>query len=78
LTFDISKTNILVFFLNVVWVLLFKPCKNDFGTALGLGDTWQNVMAVREMYCKAILIMDCNDRGYLCKHDTTKYPWLHG
>ena len=40
--FDLNQ-----FLLNVLWGLLFKCSKIGFGTAMGFGDTRQNVLAVR-------------------------------
>ena len=51
--FDLcSQTDVLIcihFLLNVLWGLLFKCSKIGFGTTMGLGDTGQNVLAVRDV-----------------------------
>ena len=49
-TFAVTKTDVSIlmnFSLNV-WVFLFDCCTLYFGTAMGLGDTWPNLMGCRE------------------------------
>ena len=38
-----------LFFQDVLWLSLSICCKDGFGTAMGLEDTWQNVILLGEM-----------------------------
>ena len=59
--FDLNQ-----FFTKFLWGLLFKCSKIGFGTAIGLGDTRQNVMVVRGYLIPTCLMLKFDENTPDC------------